>query len=98
MASRFSSMIADCCATLPYVVCYRALRRNHMKRTSQASSARIRRSDGTSRAGKLHEARVIAEEQGLLRGERTQVVRGRMPKALVTRAKKRSGIVSDTEL
>jgi hypothetical protein len=45
---------------------------------------------------------VIAEEQGLLRGERDQVVhqvvRGRMPKALVAQAKKRTGVVSDTDL
>jgi hypothetical protein len=41
---------------------------------------------------------VIAEREGLLRGERTQVVRGRMPEALVIRAKKRTGINSDTEL
>jgi len=27
---------------------------------------------------------VIAEREGLLRGERTQMVRGRMPEALVT--------------
>ena len=41
---------------------------------------------------------VIADKQGLLRGKRTQVVRGRMPEALVTRAKKRTGIDSDTAL
>jgi hypothetical protein len=46
----------------------------------------------------LREVMVIAEKQGLLRGERTQVVRGRMPEALVERAKKRTGIDSDTEL
>jgi hypothetical protein len=40
----------------------------------------------------------IAEQEGLLDGERTQVVRGRMPRALVARAKNRSGIVSDTAL
>jgi len=48
--------------------------------------------------GKLREVMVIAEEQGLLRGERNQVVRGRMPKALVAQAKKRTGVVSDTDL
>jgi hypothetical protein len=52
----------------------------------------------TSRPGKLGEVMVIAKEQGLLRGERTEIVRGRMPKALVARAKKRTGVVSDTEL
>ena len=43
-------------------------------------------------------ALVIAEKEGLLRGDRTQVVRGRMPEAPVTRAKKRTGIDSDTDL
>jgi hypothetical protein len=52
----------------------------------------------TSGPGKLREVMVIAKEQGLLRGERTEIVRGRMPKALVARAKKRTGVVSDTEL
>jgi hypothetical protein len=50
------------------------------------------------RSCKLRDAMVIAEKEGLLRGGRTQVVRGRMPAALVTRAKKRAGIDSDTEL
>jgi hypothetical protein len=40
----------------------------------------------------------IAEREGLLGGERTQVVRGRMPRALVARAKNRTGIASDTDL
>ena len=47
---------------------------------------------------KLREVMVIAEQEGLFRGDRTQVVRGRMPEALVRRAKKRTGIESDTEL
>jgi hypothetical protein len=41
---------------------------------------------------------LIAEQEGLLGGDRTRIVRGRMPEALVKRAKKRSGIKSDTEL
>jgi hypothetical protein len=40
----------------------------------------------------------IAEHEGLLSGERTQVIRGRMPRALVARAKNRTGIASDTDL
>jgi hypothetical protein len=40
----------------------------------------------------------IAEESGLLRGTRTKVVRGRMPEALVNKAKARTGITSDTDL
>jgi hypothetical protein len=50
------------------------------------------------RSSKLRDVMVIAEKEGLLHGERTQVVRGRMPEALVARAKKRTGIDSDTDL
>ena len=49
------------------------------------------------RSTKLREVMALADKQGLLRGGRTQVVRGRMPEALVTRAKKRTGIDSDTD-
>jgi hypothetical protein len=51
-----------------------------------------------TRTEKLRESLTIAEEQGLLAGERTQMVRGRMPRALVERARQRTGIDSDTEL
>jgi hypothetical protein len=47
---------------------------------------------------KLNEVMVIAEQEGLLRSERTEMVRGRMPEALLARAKKRTGITSNTEL
>jgi hypothetical protein len=47
---------------------------------------------------KFHEVMMIAEQEGLLRGERTKVLRGRMPEALVSEAKKRTGIESDTDL
>ena len=50
------------------------------------------------RSGNLRDVMVIADKQGLLRGKRTQVVRGRMPEALVTRAKNRTAIDSDTAL
>ena len=66
-----------------------------MKRAPRVRSSRAKTRPGASR---LHEILVIAEQEGLLRGERTQVVRGRMPEALVTRAKKRTGINSDTDL
>lgn len=74
-----------------------------MKRGTQSSSSRGRKQVGMGegspvRSRKLRDIMVIAEEEGLLRGERTQVVRGRMPEALVTRAKKRTGIDSDTEV
>ena len=41
---------------------------------------------------------VIAEQEGLLRGERTEMVCGRIPEALVARAKKRTGITANAEL
>ena len=69
-----------------------------MKRVAQSATSRIGKSTSISGPGKLREVMVIAEEQGLLRGERNQVVRGRMPKALVAQAKKRTGVVSDTDL
>jgi hypothetical protein len=40
----------------------------------------------------------IAEQQGLLSGDRTLIVRGRMPSLLVEQAKKKSGIQSDSRL
>jgi hypothetical protein len=50
------------------------------------------------RSRKLRDVMVIAESEGLLRGDRTRIVRGRMPEALVAKAKKRTGIDSDTQL
>ena len=74
-----------------------------MKRGVQSSSSRNRKravvgKAGLVRSSKLHDVMAIAEKEGLLHGERTQVVRGRMPEALVARAKKRTGIDSDTDL
>jgi hypothetical protein len=51
-----------------------------------------------AKAEKLRHMLVIAEESGLLRGTRTKVIRGRMPEALVNKAKARTGITSDTDL
>lgn len=68
------------------------MKRNHRSDPGQQS----RRKTVTS--AKLHEVMTIAEREGLLGGERTQIVRGRMPRALVARAKSRTGIDSDTEL
>lgn len=47
---------------------------------------------------RLGDALSIAEQQGLLSGGRTVVVRGRMPRLLVEQAKKKSGIQSDSKL
>ncbi len=49
-------------------------------------------------SGRFRDALTIAQQAGLLRGARTEIVRGRMPKALVQKAKARSGVHSDTEL
>ena len=46
---------------------------------------------------KIRDMHTMAAEQGLLQGE-TEVVRGRMPKTLVSAAKKNTGIKSQTEL
>jgi hypothetical protein len=40
----------------------------------------------------------LAEQTGLLQGSRTEIVRGRMPQALVNKAKARTGIRSNTNL
>jgi len=44
------------------------------------------------------DALAIAREHGLLKGGRTTLVRGRMPDALVAKAKARTGVQSDTKL
>jgi hypothetical protein len=50
------------------------------------------------RGRQLGDALSIAEQQGLLSGGRTLIVRGRMPSLLVEQAKKKSGIQSDSKL
>ena len=67
---------------------------------NRTAPSRTRRRDrlGTARSSRLREVMTIAEQEGLLGGERTQVIRGRMPRALVARAKNRTGIASDTDL
>ena len=47
---------------------------------------------------RFRDALTIAEETGLLKGVRTELVRGRMPKALVAKAKARTGVQSNTKL
>ena len=47
---------------------------------------------------RLQEALTVARESNLLRGSRTEMVRGRMPKALVRQAMKVSGARTTTEL
>ena len=70
-------------------------------RSGSSQKRRKRPGDGAgsaTRSLRLRDVMLIAQEEGLLRGERTQVVRGRMPEALVARAKRRTGIDSDTDL
>lgn len=52
----------------------------------------------TAQLDRFQEALTIAQQSGLLRGVKTQIVRGRMPEALVRKAKARSGARTDTEL
>lgn len=68
-----------------------------MKRIAPSPARRPARL-GSARSNRLREVMTIAEKEGLLEGERTQVIRGRMTRALVARAKNRTGIVSDTDL
>lgn len=51
-----------------------------------------------SQPDRLQEALAIAQQTGLLRGAKTRIVRGRMPEALVRKARAQSGARSDTEL
>jgi hypothetical protein len=68
---------------------------------AQSGSLRKRKRDGGARrlrSSKLRDVMAIAENEGLLGGDRTRMVRGRMPEALVAKAKDRTGIDSDTDL
>jgi len=53
---------------------------------------------GTGKTDRFQDVLTMAKDTGLLKGARTEFVRGRMPKALVAKAKARSGIQSDTKL
>jgi hypothetical protein len=67
----------------------------------QAVSLRVSRRSKTGEfksARRIGDALSIAEEQGLLAGGRTLTIRGRMPSLLVERAKKKTGIQSDSKL
>lgn len=66
------------------------------KVSTRTRADKTRRRTNSSR--KFNDVLLIAEREGLLRGERTKVLRGRMPEALVLEAKKRTGIDSDTDL
>ena len=73
------------------------------KMIAKPESARTRATPASHRtvslkSGRLKDILAIANEAGLLRGTRTKVVRGRMPEALVNKAKARTGIKKDTDL
>jgi hypothetical protein len=53
---------------------------------------------GKKGSRRFADAVTIARETGLLKGARTKLVRGRMPDALVAKAKARIGVQSDTKL
>jgi len=69
-----------------------------MARVSGRSIGRKGSRQPAANSRKFHDVLLMAEREGLLSGERTKVVRGRMPEALVSEAKKRTGIESDTDL
>ena len=68
-----------------------------MARVSTRSRASKTRPDKAP-SRKFRDILMIAEREGLLCGDRTKVLRGPMPEALVSEAKKRTGIESDTDL
>lgn len=70
-----------------------------MPQAIQQQTSRItNRPKQTVRSRRLGDALSIAEQQGLLSGGRTLTLRGRMPSQLVERAKKKTGIQSDSKL
>jgi hypothetical protein len=58
-----------------------------------AGKSRVR-----AKEGRVADLIRVATEHGLLRQGKTIVIRGRMPPALVARAKARTGITSDSKL
>lgn len=61
-------------------------------------SSKSRKHDRRSEAPHLDEILALAQRNGLLKGPRTQMIRGRMPAELVARAKAITGISSDSKL
>ncbi|HTW24859.1 MAG TPA: hypothetical protein VMD78_14735 [Candidatus Baltobacteraceae bacterium] len=73
-----------------------------VKRKSPSAAGRVAgqplKAGNKAATSRFQDAITIAEQTGLLKGARTELVRGRMPKALVARARARSGVQSDTKL
>jgi hypothetical protein len=63
-----------------------------------AALAKPRKATPKKHLTRAAEHLVLAKELGLLNGGKTQVIRGRMPAALVKEAKRNTGISSDTKL
>jgi len=93
-----AAMEGRCCATISTTTCYKSWKELFMRRSVRVGSSRRQPRSGIRGSSRLSDVMVIAEQEGLLTGARTLVVRGRMPEALVARAKKRTGIDSDTDL
>jgi hypothetical protein len=78
---------------------------SHGSSLPATKQAKPRRSAGkvpslhsSTHVSSLRRALSIAEEKGLLKGGRTQMIRGRMPEELVAQAKRKTGITSDSKL
>jgi hypothetical protein len=69
-----------------------------MSGTASAARQGSRKKPKLSAKGRVADLVRIAAEHGLLRRGKTIVIRGRMPPALIARAKARTGIASDSEL
>jgi hypothetical protein len=68
------------------------------KAHTPAVSSRTHTTVAAVRSSKLREVMNVAQEKGLFSGRRTKIIRGRMPQALVKKAKQQTGIDSDTDL
>lgn len=70
-----------------------------MPRAARRKSDKLRNKRNRVRPNtRFLDALALAEQSGLLKGTRTKVLRGRMPAALVDRAKETTGARTDTEL
>jgi|SRR5579863_5987412 len=58
----------------------------------------LRRANGIPKSKRLRDMLTVAQQEGLLSGGSTKMFHGRMPEALVNKAKARTGIKSDTDL
>ena len=74
---------------LPEILSSKPVRTKGSGRVSRAIPAQHENLQGTV---------TIAEEKGLLKGQRTLVIRGCMPEQLVAEAKRKTGITSDSKL